>query len=103
MKTLLVRPIEHLDFLDERAQVDPGLIDSNIAAIVADFLRAQIDPGNCYTQRQFDPGLQTNAQIDPGYSTSPQVDPGGRKKTQVDAGSQLDPGVMIEAQLDPGF
>ncbi len=46
--------------LDERPQVDPGWIDSNISAIVEDFLKAQVDPGT-KTRAQLDPGFKTRA------------------------------------------
>jgi hypothetical protein len=114
MNTLLIRPIAHVD---EMAQVDPGWTDSDIAAIVEEFLRAQLDPGSCYRQPQIDPGLRTNAQLDPGMKAQldpgtvepeAQVDPGFVTRTQVDPGfetrTQVDPGyVDAKAQIDPGF
>src|SRR5215472_10193859 len=80
MNTLLIRPIAHVD---EKAQLDPGWTDSDIAAIVEEFLRAQLDPG---MKAQLDPGITTKDQVDPGTQTSSQIDPGGRTRTQIDPG-----------------
>src|SRR3974377_1898157 len=69
MNTLLARPESATTMLDERAQLDPGWADVDIAAIVEDFLRAQLDPG---LKAQIDPGIK--AQLDPG--TKAQLDAG---------------------------
>ena len=73
MNTLLDTQIAHLDF---ETQIDPGSLDVDIAAIVEDFLRAQLDP---------------TVQLDPNYTARTQLDPGG--KAQLDSG--------VNAQLDP--
>jgi hypothetical protein len=110
MNTLLDTQIAHLDF---ETQMDPGQLDVDIAAIVEDFLRAQLDP-----TVQLDP---STGQLDPGATgqldpTSGQFDPGatgqldGGTNVQIDPGVQCDPGqfqVMpdeagTEAQFDPG-
>ena len=80
MNTLLVRQVTPV--LDERPQLDPGWTESNIAALVEDFLRAQ-----------FGPSYQANAQIDPDAKAQAQIDPGMRTR------AQLDP--TTKAQLDP--
>src|SRR6266849_3577632 len=70
--------------LDERPQLDPGWIDSNISAIVEDFLSAQLDPGTKTkaqvepTRAQVDAGNKTKAQLDPGFKTMAQLDPGSK-------------------------
>ena len=117
MNTLLVRQTTHLDLLeglesrsavrvlDERAQCDPGWIDSDIAAIVEAFLRAQFDPGRM-PSAQLDPGSRTTAQIDPYQKTNAQVDPGVKTNAQIDpsqkARAQVDSGNKTKAQIDPG-
>jgi hypothetical protein len=114
MNTLLVRqvtPVLHgrtasesfvSTMLDERPQLDPGWTESNIAAIVEDFLRAQLDP-SYQTNGQLDPGFRTMAQIDLGARINAQLDPGYRAKAQLDptTKAQLDP--STKAQLDPGM
>src|SRR5260370_234364 len=72
--------------LDPRAQVDAGWIDANIAAIVEDFLRAQLDLGY-KTKAQISPGLKTMAQIRPGLKARAQLDPGTKSKAQLDPGN----------------
>ena len=46
--------------LEDRAQLDPGWIVSDLAAVVEDFLRAQLDPGY-KAEAQLDPGTKTPA------------------------------------------
>ena len=61
MNMLLVRPIEYLGF---RGRLESQYSDSNIAAAVEDFLKAQLDPG--VKSAQIDPGGKASSQCDPG-------------------------------------
>jgi hypothetical protein len=88
MNTLFVSSVSTM--LDERPQFDPGWTESNIAAIVEEFLRAQLDPN-----------YQTNAQIDPGARINAQLDPTSGRQLDPTTKAQIDPG--IKAQIDPGM